>query len=290
VLTQGDRLDWFNSPLITFLTLTAAASIPLLVLNEWFQKVPFLKIQMLGRRNLAFGALGLFLFILSSLGSLELPAAFLREAQGFRPSQTYDLTLLVALSQVVLLPATAFLLDKPSVDARLVAIGGLALTIVGLWGDSFVNTDWQASQFLLCQICQAVGAPLVVMPLLMLATNAVVPEEGPFAAALINTPRALAELTAVWLVGIIERWRGAFHTTRLVDSLGQYAFAHPPGSPGGLTPTESYGLIMNQAAMLTTADAFRIVAAIASVMLLITLALPKRSYPPRIALVQGGKP
>lgn len=139
-----------------------------------------------------------------------------------------------------------------------------------------------AAYALTATFLQAIGAPMVVMPLLMIATNAVVPQEGPFAAALINTPRALAELTAMWLVAAIQRWRGAFHTERLEDSLGRAAFAHPPGSAGPLTPEAGHQLLEQQSALLTTADAFRIVAAIAVLMMLVILVLPRRSYPPRI--------
>src|ERR1700729_2845645 len=63
---QGDRLDWFNSRLICVLALVSAISIPLLLINEWFHPLPLLKLQMLGRRNLAYGVVGLFLFVIIS--------------------------------------------------------------------------------------------------------------------------------------------------------------------------------------------------------------------------------
>jgi membrane fusion protein (multidrug efflux system) len=58
------------------------------------------------------------------------------------------------------------------------------------------------------------------MPLLMMATNAVArPEEGPFASALINTPRAVAEATNAWFLGLIER-----------NALHSAAFPHRPAA------------------------------------------------------------
>src|SRR6201988_5442919 len=60
MLYQGDRLDWFNSRLICVLALVSALAIPLLLVNEWFHPLPLLKLQLLGRRNIAYGALGLF--------------------------------------------------------------------------------------------------------------------------------------------------------------------------------------------------------------------------------------
>ena len=60
MLLQGDRLDWFNSRLICVLALVSAIGIPLLLVNEWFHPLPLLKLQMLGRRNIAYGVLALF--------------------------------------------------------------------------------------------------------------------------------------------------------------------------------------------------------------------------------------
>ena len=60
MLQQGDRLDWFNSPLICVLALISVVAIPLLIVNEWFHKVPLLKLQLLGRRNIAYGVIALF--------------------------------------------------------------------------------------------------------------------------------------------------------------------------------------------------------------------------------------
>ena len=60
----------------------------------------------------------------------------------------------------------------------------------------------------LWQVLQAVGQPMVVMPLLMMATNTVkAPEEGPFASALINTTRSLAAPVGIGILQLIERWR-----------------------------------------------------------------------------------
>src|ERR1700757_1709271 len=57
MMFQGDRLDWFHSKLICVLALVSTIAIPLLLVNEWFHPLPLLKLQMLGRRNFAYGAL-----------------------------------------------------------------------------------------------------------------------------------------------------------------------------------------------------------------------------------------
>ena len=281
VLTQGDRLDWFNSRAICLLTLLAALAIPLLIINELIHKLPLLKLQMFGRPNFAFGGIGLFLFILISIGALELPLNYLVEVQGFRPVQAQVVTLAFALIQLVMLPAMALLLDRPWIDARAVAFIGLSLILIALIGDARVNATWQAAQFFTWQALYAIGAPMVVMPLLMLATNAVVPEEGPFAAALINTPRALSEATGMWVIQLVMRERGALHSDRIGDRLG---LGGQPGVPGGLGQLAQ--IVQRQVMTLTLADAFWVIAAVTVLMMAVVAILPRHSYPPRIALAK----
>jgi len=57
MLYQGDRLDWFNSPLICVLALVSGVAIPLFVLNEWLHPLPLIRFQLLGRRNMAYGGI-----------------------------------------------------------------------------------------------------------------------------------------------------------------------------------------------------------------------------------------
>ena len=129
MLQQGDRLDWFNSPLICVLALISVVAIPLLIVNEWFHKVPLLKLQLLGRRNIAYGVIALFILLLIGLSGSVLPNTFLEQVQGFRPEQLYPLTLAIALAQLLMLPALAWLLDFPAVDARVVSFIGLMLIL-----------------------------------------------------------------------------------------------------------------------------------------------------------------
>src|SRR6202166_3219241 len=187
MLYQGDRLDWFNSRLICVLALVSAISIPLLLINEWFHPLPLLKLQMLGRRNIAYGVLALFIFLVIGQSGSTVPLRYLQEVQGYRPLQSNLITLEVAATQLVMLPAMALLLDYKRVDSRMVSLIGLGLILASCIGSSFLTVYWNRDQFYLWQLLQAIGQPMVVMPLLLMATNAVAgPAEPPFAAALFN--------------------------------------------------------------------------------------------------------
>jgi MFS transporter, DHA2 family, multidrug resistance protein len=300
VLEQGDRLDWFNSRLISTLTLVSFLAIPAFLWRQWNAEIPFFRLQLLGRRNVLFGVAGLVVFLLIALSATQVPLTYLEQVQGYRPLQAHLVTLEVALLQLVSLPVAALLLDRPSVDARWVAFTGLVLIFAACVMDAFVNPGWNRDQFYIAQALQAFGFSFIIMPILMLVTNVVKPEEGPFASALFNTPRAVTEAIGVWMLQLIARERGALHRERLADTLGQVraqlesgpalAVRHLAGAPPGFAAAgrgpAAYGeFLMRQASVLTLSDTFVILAGLVLVMGLM-LFIPGREAPPRIALAQ----
>ena len=299
VLEQGDRLDWFNSKLISTLTLVAVVSVPAFLWRQWTVETPFFQLRLLGRRNIAFGVSALVVFLLLALSGTQAPVAFLEQTQGLRPIQAHVVTLEIALLQLLALPVAALLLDRPQIDARLVALAGLVMILTACVLDAFVNPAWNQNQFYIPQALEAFGFAFIIMPILMLVTNVVKPEEGPFASALFNTPRAIAEAVGVWMLQLIARTRGAFHRERLADSLGQVQLGlfrrSASGAPtvlglgpqGGLSLSGrggAFGELLNrQIGILTTSDTFLIMAAL-TLVLGALLFLPERTLPPRIAL------
>ncbi len=303
MLQQGDRLDWFNSKFICVLALISAVTIPLMLINEWFHPLPLMKLQLFGRRNFAYAAIALFTFLLIGASASTIPLQYLTEVQHYRPLQSNWITLEIAAAQLVLLPAAAWLLDHRSVDARVVSFVGLALILAACIGNSFVTVSWDRGQFFLWQGLQALGQPLVIMPLLMMATNTVRgPEEAPFASALVNMPRAVSEATSVWLLGLIQRWRGGLHSNRLVDQIGQQRYgiiqgygvlpqhrppllpSGQPSAPGSLATFNE--AVQQQAMILTASDAFLVMGALTVALMIVLLVLSERTLPPRIQLSQ----
>src|ERR1700758_1048190 len=193
MMYQGDRLDWFNSKLICVLALVSAIAIPLLLVNEWFHPLPLLKLQMLGCRNFAYGALALFASLIIGQSASTVPLRYLQEVQGYRPLQSNLITLEIAASQVVMLPAMALLLDYKRVDSRVVSLVGLGLILASCIGSSFLTVYWNRDQFYLWQLLQAVGQPMVIMPLLMMTTNSVA---GPAERSERNSPEGSDEISS----------------------------------------------------------------------------------------------
>ena len=303
MLYQGDRLDWFNSKLICVLALVSALAIPLLLANEWFHPLPLLKLQMLSRRNIAYGALGLFLFLIISQSGSTVPLRYLQEVQGYRPLQSNLITLEIAALQLVMLPAMALLLDYEPADSRVVSLVGLGLILASCIGSSFLTIYWDRDEFYFWQLLQGIGQPMVIMPLLMMTTNAVAgPSEGPFASALINTLRAVAEATSTWLLELIDRWRNALHSNRIIDEVGHDRWRviqsngvlpqYPPpltpdGQPRVPNSLVAFGhAVEQQVTILSASDTFLILGALTVFLMAVVMTLPIRTMPPRIHLAK----
>jgi MFS transporter, DHA2 family, multidrug resistance protein len=301
MLYQGDRLDWFNSPLICILALVSAVAIPLFLLNEWFHPLPLIKLQLLGRRNIAYGAIAVFIFLIIGQAATTVPLQILQQVQGYRPLQSNLITLEIALAQLALLPAVAFLLDFPRVDARVVSFIGLALMLTSCIGSSFVDYTWNRDQFFIWEAFQAVGQAMVIMSILLMTTNAVrAPSEAPFVSALINMPRAVSEAVGAWLLLLITRWRGALHSDRIVDQIGQDRFRTvqsngilanvptpllPNGHPRAPGSLQTFAAaVQMQVTIMTAADTFLILGALTVLLMIVAVLLPVRTLPPRILL------
>jgi MFS transporter, DHA2 family, multidrug resistance protein len=201
--------------------------------------------------------------------------------------------------QLVMLPAMALLLDYERIDPRVVSLVGLGLILASCVGSSFLTIYWNRDQFYLWQLLQGIGQPMVIMPLLMMTTNAVAgPSEGPFASALINTLRAVAEATSARFLALIGRWRNALHSDRIIDEAGQDRWRviqgngvlpqYPPPlmpdgrlrAPGSLQVFSH--AVEQQATILSTSDTFLILGVLTVFLMVVVMTLPVRAMPPRI--------
>lgn len=274
-LDQGLRLDWLHSPLITA---SLAAGLPLMavyLLTEWHHPSPFIKLQILRRRNLGLGfTVFIVLLVVLMSGSL-LPATHLGAIQGYRPLQMTSIGLIVALPQLFLGFAVALLLYQKRVDARIVFAAGLLLIALACFSGAQVTAVWNRDQFVVAQTLQAFGQPMAVISMLFLATSVVQPHEGPHVSGTINTLRAFGSLIGAAVVGQLLTTRGRFHAEMLLDHA---ALTHDHFTP--LTePLPLMSFIGQQSLVLSVADAYRALGLLALLLIPLVLRLSRIPAP-----------
>jgi DHA2 family multidrug resistance protein len=222
---------------------------------------------------------------------------------GYRPLQAHLISLEIAATQLLLLPLVAVLLNLEWLDSRIISFVGVACIFTACVGDSHLDVTWNRDQFYLWQGLQSLGDAMIVLPLLMTSTNSVKEGEGPFASALVNTPRGLSEAIGAWIVQLASRWRGGLHSNRIMDAIGLGRFQVPHGALTSLvysSPLQSDGrqrtygnqlqfaqAIHQQVTVLTLSDTFLVMAGLVVALALVLLIVPVRTYPPRIALAKN---
>ncbi len=273
-LSLGDRWGWFDSPLICWLLGGGLLLLVLFMFNEWSEPLPFFQLRLLGRRNLAYALLTVagVLIVLSGVGSL--PSAYLAQLQGYRPAQTSPLMLLVAMPQLIALPLTAALCNIRAVDCRWVLGIGLAMLAASCIGSSLLTSQWIRTDFYPFYLLQVFGQPMAVLPLLMLSTTGMSPQEGPFASAWFNTVKGLSAVVAGGLLDALGTLRRHFHSNHLVDSLGNAPLLDDHAASLAKR-------IHDQALVLTSADLYLVLAVIAVALICLIPVMPTRVYPPR---------
>ncbi|ROL71667.1 MFS transporter [Pseudomonas vranovensis] len=273
-LTLGDRMGWFDSSLICWLLGGGLVLLVLFLCNEWSEPLPFFKLQMLKVRNLTHALVTLFGVLIVLTAVIIIPSSYLAQIQGYRPAQTGPLMLLVALPQLLALPLVAALCNIRAVDCRWVLAAGLGMLSLSCALGSQLTSVWIRDNFYLLQLLHIFGQPMSVIPLLMLATGGMTPQDGPFASAWFNTVKGLASVVAAGLIEALTTVRRHFHSNALVDSLGNSPLAD--SSAPGLARR-----IHEQALVLTSADLYLCMALLAAALIVLIPFVPTRIYPPR---------
>jgi DHA2 family multidrug resistance protein len=279
-LSQGERLDWLNSPLIVAMLTGAAICLPLFLLHEWFHPLPLFKLQLLARRNFAYGLITLCLFVIVATAGSAIPAAYLIETHHYRPQQVMPIALMIALPQLLLAPAVALVINRRWMDSRYVLATGLALLAIACVGGSFISSEWIGEDFYALQALHAFGQPMVVVPLLMNATGVIAPMEGPFASAMVNALRGMAAVVAGSAVENFVTQREYFHSSVLLDAVGSRLHSLSPLMSQG-SMAELAERVRAQAFVLSFSDAFLALLLVIAVLFFILLTLPIRAYPPQ---------
>lgn len=280
-LTQGERLDWFNSMLICWAMGAGVLLVAVFLIAEWFHPSPFVRLQLLHRRNLGLGFLVFVGLLIVMLSGSMLPANYLAHAWHFRTPQLASIGLQLGLPQLVLGPAVSWLLYRRWLDARHVFAAGLVLIAAACWAGSQVTSEWMAAQFAMAQALNAVGQAMAVVALLFLVTSVLQPIEGAQVSGIVNMLRAFGSMTGGALLGRFVAVRGDTHGNVLLD---QAMNLRRLGDVGVAAPDVIAAVghrVAHQALVLSIADAYLLLGSLALLLVPAVLALQYVPAPPR---------
>ncbi len=254
MLDEGKDLDWFSSPWIVALAITAAIGFAAFLIWELTEKHPIVDLRIFRHRGFSVGVLTISLTFGGFFAANVLTPLWLQTNMGYTATWAGRVTAWSGIAALTVAPLAAILSNK--IDLRkLVFYGVLWLGVVTLVR-SIVTTDvgywWLATPILL----MGFGLPFFFIPATGLALGSVSEAETASAAGLMNFLRTLSGAFATSIVNTAwENKTSANHAelAGLADSSGAYSSMM---ADSGLSPEVARSiidqLVTSQSVMLAT--------------------------------------
>lgn len=217
MLDEGKDLDWFSSPIIVGLALTALIAFVAFLIWELTEKYPIVDLRVFRHRGFTFGVLTLVLAFGGFFSINVLTPLWLQSFMGYTATWAGMTTAWSGVLAVVCAPLAAFLSTKID-PRRLVFFGVSWLGMITLWR-AFGNTDMTYWQIALPLLVMGVGMPFFFVPLTGLALGSVEERETASAAGLMNFLRTLAGAFATSLINTSWEERIKMNYAELTEHL-----------------------------------------------------------------------
>jgi len=290
MLDKGQEEDWFASPFIVALAVTAVAGLIALVFWEWFHDTPIVDVRLY--KNVNFLGANFMMFILGIMlfSSLVMMPQFLQTLMGYTAESAGLVLSGGGLLLLFLMPVIGMLSSR--VQARyIIAFGWLSLSLAMFYSTQTLNLQisFEAAAFL--RVVQVFGLGFLFVPINLVSYIGMPPEKSGNVAGLVNFMRNIGASIGTSMVTTIIARRAQFRQVHLVagTTLGQPAFTQAAEglarrlATSGLDASRAaeqayarlYAALIAQATALAYIDAFWILCVGAGIMFVLSFALRK---------------
>lgn len=209
-LDQGNRLNWLDSGMIVGLLSAAAFLMGAFFLHAFLHPDPVVSLGLLWRRNIGLGLFMMFATRIAAMSSAFIIPQYLARIQGYRALESSELFLATAMPQLLLTPVVAWLCYR--IDPRnLLAMGG-TLMASGLLMSADLTSLWTREEFFVPLILQAIGGPLIAVPVMVVITEDISIREIPWIASLVHIVRTVGTAVGTALVATVVRVQEQVHS------------------------------------------------------------------------------
>jgi DHA2 family multidrug resistance protein len=296
VLERGEHYDWFESRLITTLTVVAAGALAAMVWWELRTRAPVLELRVFRHRSLTAATVSASAVGMALYGSVFALPLYMQSLLHYDAETAGWVLLPSALASAVSMLTAARLLKV--VPARWLVAAGTLVLAASMFMHGTLTTESGRGDLFLPVLLRGLGFGLIFVPITTAAFVGLAPAEMPHGAALFNLTRQLGGSVGIALVATQLTTSAARHRADLVEHLSS---ADPvtqtqlagmtryfrPTSPDDLTAAGRALAALDrrvqaQAQMLAYRDAFGFlgIVVLGSLPLVLLLRRPAAAAPP----------
>ena len=279
MLDLGNDKDWFSSPLIVALAITAAVGLVVFVIWELTDKDPIVNLRLFRHRNFRSGTIAMTVAYAAFFSVGILVPLWLQRNLGYTAIWAGFATAPIGILPVLLTPFVGKYANR--FDLRLLASFAFVAMSLTSFARSWFNLDVDFEHVALVQLFQGLGVALFFMPVLQILLSDLEPHEIAAGSGLATFVRALGGSFAASLTTYAWTERGAIHHAHMTERISSL-------DPNAMQAVMQYGggdlqrgaavlerMISNQAAQLGFNEIFHLLGIIfLGVILFVWLAKP----------------
>jgi DHA2 family multidrug resistance protein len=264
MLDTGKDADWFSSPAIVVLALTALVTFVAWLIWELTEKNPIVDLSLFRSRNFAIGAAVTCLGYGVFFGNNVLLPLWLQTRMGYIATWAGLVAAPSGVVAVLLTPFVARLMSR--IDARWMATVSLVMFGLSFWMRSDYPPDASFGVLIVPLLVQGVAMSGFFVALITLTLNGIRPAQLPSATGLSNFARITAGSFATSITTTAWDRSESMHQTRLAETVGgtdpRWLAAMNGLRHAGFDTLHAAGALteqfVGQAYLLATLDFFRI--------------------------------
>jgi DHA2 family multidrug resistance protein len=276
MLDQGADLDWFNSPFIVGLLITAIVGFVAFVIWELTDANPVVNLRVFANRGYAVGCLVMCLCFGSYFACVVIVPLWLQTNLGYTASWAGYAVAPAGVFAVIVSPIVAKLMTK--VDPRVLLFIGVS----GLAGTMLMRAGFASNinfgSIVVPQFAQGLFAPLFFVPVFALSLGALKPQDIAGGAGLLSFTRTMAGAFATCIATTVWSDTARKSRVQLLNQTDTGAAVHQMTGLGlshGQAIRQVEGLIQSQSVMLATDKLFLGIAVLMALAALSVLLIPK---------------
>lgn len=241
VLDLGKEHDWFASPLIVGLALTAVVGFAFFIAWELTDEHPVVDLKLFKGRNFWAGTIAVSVAYGLFFGNVVLLPLWLQQFMGYTATDAGMVTAPVGLLAIVLSPFVGRTIAK--VDARRYVTFSFGVFALVMLMRSHFSTQADFTTILIPTIVQGVAVAFFFIPLNTLTLSGLTPDRIPAAAGLSNFVRITFGAVGTSVATTVWESRAALHHAHLAEAINHGS----PAAQAALAGLANGGMTQPQA-------------------------------------------
>lgn len=220
MLEEGNSEDWFESPLIIFLTVVGVVGLALFIWRELKVKNPAVDLRVLRHRSVAAGSLFSAVLGMGLYGAVFVIPIFAQSILHLTAQQTGMLLLPGALASAVMMPVMGKLTS--SVDNRILIAAGALVVVFSMIVMGDMSPQTGEPQLFWPLILRGAGTVMMFLPLSLATLGPVPLKDMAAASGFYNLTRQLGGSIGIAVLTTVLSQRVGFHKAMLSENISVY--------------------------------------------------------------------